>query len=139
MGVAIRKIRDVLGDNAEAPCYVETVPRRGYRFLAPVTTEAERPPLSSLGAEKRSAISRRYIAIAAFLVLAICGIAYRFRLPRTRTENKISAETDRKTQADFACLSCGYQDNADHNAAVNISARNEPLDANVSGVTLCVV
>jgi putative transposase len=46
---------------------------------------------------------------------------------------------NRKTQADFACLSCGYQDNADHNAAVNISARNEPLDANVSGVTLCVV
>jgi hypothetical protein len=38
-----------------------------------------------------------------------------------------------------ARLSCGYQDNADHNAAVNILARNEPLDANVSGVTLCVV
>jgi len=46
---------------------------------------------------------------------------------------------NRKTQADFACLSCGHRDNADHNAAVNILARNEPLDANVSGVTLCVV
>jgi putative transposase len=46
---------------------------------------------------------------------------------------------NRKTQAHFACLSCGYQDHADHNAAVNISARNEPLDANVSGVALCVV
>jgi putative transposase len=46
---------------------------------------------------------------------------------------------NRKTLADFECLSCGYQDNADHNAAVNISARNEPLDANVSGVALCVV
>src|SRR5258708_20637608 len=44
-----------------------------------------------------------------------------------------------KTQADFACLSCGHRDNADHNAAVNILARNEPLDANVSGVALCVV
>src|ERR1700729_4082091 len=107
LGVAIRKIRDALGDNADAPCYVETVPRRGYRFLAPVTTitqtqepvrpvttEAERSPLSSLGAEKRSAISRRYIATAAFLVLALCGIAYRFRLPRTSTENKTSAETN---------------------------------------------
>jgi putative transposase len=46
---------------------------------------------------------------------------------------------NRKTQADFACLLCGHRDNADHNAAVNILARNEPLDANVSGVTLCVV
>ena len=46
---------------------------------------------------------------------------------------------NRKTQADFACLSCGYQDHADHHAAVNILARNEPLDANVSGVALCVV
>ena len=46
---------------------------------------------------------------------------------------------NRKTQADFECLSCGYKDNADHNGAVNILARNEPLDANVSGVTLCVV
>ena len=41
LGVAIRKIRDALGDNADAPCYVETVPRRGYRFLAPVTTLTE--------------------------------------------------------------------------------------------------
>ena len=46
---------------------------------------------------------------------------------------------NRKTQADFECLSCGFRDNADHNGAVNILARNEPLDVNVSGVTLCVV
>ena len=37
LGVAVRKIRDALGDNAEAPRYLETLPRRGYRFLAPVT------------------------------------------------------------------------------------------------------
>jgi DNA-binding winged helix-turn-helix (wHTH) protein/tetratricopeptide (TPR) repeat protein len=37
LGVAIRKVRDSLNDDAEAPRYVETVPRRGYRFVAPVT------------------------------------------------------------------------------------------------------
>src|SRR5271155_1012383 len=37
LGVAIRKVRDSLDDDAEAPRYVETIPRRGYRFLAPVT------------------------------------------------------------------------------------------------------
>lgn len=38
LGVAIRKVRDALGDNPEAPRYLETVPRRGYRFSAPVKT-----------------------------------------------------------------------------------------------------
>ena len=39
LGVAIRKIRDSLGDDAEAPRYIETIPRRGYRFRAPVTVQ----------------------------------------------------------------------------------------------------
>jgi DNA-binding winged helix-turn-helix (wHTH) protein len=33
---AIQKIRQALGDLADNPCFVETVPRRGYRFIAPV-------------------------------------------------------------------------------------------------------
>ncbi len=33
---AVKEIRQALGDNAAAPRYVETVPRRGYRFIAPV-------------------------------------------------------------------------------------------------------
>jgi DNA-binding winged helix-turn-helix (wHTH) protein/TolB-like protein/Tfp pilus assembly protein PilF len=36
----IRQIRTVLNDHADKPCYVETVPRRGYRFVAPVRTSA---------------------------------------------------------------------------------------------------
>ncbi len=35
----VNQIRAALGENAEAPRYVETVPRRGYRFIAPVKTE----------------------------------------------------------------------------------------------------
>jgi DNA-binding winged helix-turn-helix (wHTH) protein/tetratricopeptide (TPR) repeat protein len=35
----INQIRNVLNDSAERPLYVETVPRRGYRFLAPVTSK----------------------------------------------------------------------------------------------------
>jgi DNA-binding winged helix-turn-helix (wHTH) protein len=36
LNFAIKKIRAVLGDNAEKPRYIETLPRRGYRFIAPV-------------------------------------------------------------------------------------------------------
>jgi DNA-binding winged helix-turn-helix (wHTH) protein/tetratricopeptide (TPR) repeat protein len=45
--VAVRKLRDALGDDADNPRFVATVPRRGYRFLAPVTTtDAVVPPTS---------------------------------------------------------------------------------------------
>ena len=47
LGVAIRKVRDSLNDDAEAPRYVETIPRRGYRFVAPVSvlgSDAVAPP-----------------------------------------------------------------------------------------------
>lgn len=37
LGTAINKIREALSDNAENPRFVETLPRRGYRFIAPVT------------------------------------------------------------------------------------------------------
>jgi TolB-like protein/Flp pilus assembly protein TadD len=33
---AVNKVREALGDTAESPRYVETLPRRGYRFIAPV-------------------------------------------------------------------------------------------------------
>ena len=33
----VREIRDALGDDAQAPCYIETAHRRGYRFIAPLS------------------------------------------------------------------------------------------------------
>jgi eukaryotic-like serine/threonine-protein kinase len=37
---AIKKLRDVLSDSADEPRYIETLPRRGYRFIAPVENGA---------------------------------------------------------------------------------------------------
>jgi len=37
LNAAIRRLRDALGDSAENPRFVETVARRGYRFLSPVS------------------------------------------------------------------------------------------------------
>jgi TolB-like protein/DNA-binding winged helix-turn-helix (wHTH) protein/Flp pilus assembly protein TadD len=36
---AVKKVRDALHDSADSPQYVETLPRRGYRFIAPVEIE----------------------------------------------------------------------------------------------------
>jgi TolB-like protein/DNA-binding winged helix-turn-helix (wHTH) protein/Flp pilus assembly protein TadD len=48
VNVAIAKLRGALGDSAENPRYIETLPRRGYRFIAEVTAvEATRPAAES--------------------------------------------------------------------------------------------
>jgi Tol biopolymer transport system component/DNA-binding winged helix-turn-helix (wHTH) protein len=36
LNTAIKRLREVLGDSADMPVFIETIPRRGYRFLAPV-------------------------------------------------------------------------------------------------------
>src|SRR5712664_3679343 len=39
----IRGIRKALGDDPEKPAYIETFPRRGYQFIAPVSDESAAP------------------------------------------------------------------------------------------------
>jgi DNA-binding winged helix-turn-helix (wHTH) protein len=46
LNTSINKIREVLGDSAESPRFVETLPRRGYRFIAPI--EGGEPASSQL-------------------------------------------------------------------------------------------
>jgi len=36
LNTAVMKLRETLGDSADAPLYIETIPKRGYRFIAPV-------------------------------------------------------------------------------------------------------
>ena len=43
LGTAVNKIRQALGDSADNPRFVETVPRRGYRFIYPVERPAPLP------------------------------------------------------------------------------------------------
>jgi Tol biopolymer transport system component/DNA-binding winged helix-turn-helix (wHTH) protein len=39
LNTAVNKIREVLGDSAESPRFIETLSRRGYRFIAPIETD----------------------------------------------------------------------------------------------------
>jgi eukaryotic-like serine/threonine-protein kinase len=47
LNTAVMKLRDALGDSADTPLYIETLPKRGYRFIAPMTVvERETPSIS---------------------------------------------------------------------------------------------
>ncbi|HTF43114.1 MAG TPA: winged helix-turn-helix domain-containing protein, partial [Terriglobales bacterium] len=47
LNTAVMKLRDALGDSADTPLYIETLPKRGYRFIAPVSPAAD--PRSGVG------------------------------------------------------------------------------------------
>jgi eukaryotic-like serine/threonine-protein kinase len=76
LNTAIKKIRVALNDEADAPRYIETVPRRGYRFVAAVEkgSEAISAPARPIRPNRR-----RFVAVAAIacLVLAILGFTWR--------------------------------------------------------------
>src|SRR5215469_6745660 len=44
---AVNRLRDALGDSAENPRFVETLPRRGYRFIAPVAKDGSKGDIQS--------------------------------------------------------------------------------------------
>ena len=84
LNFAIRQIRNALGDNAERPVYVETVPKRGYRFVATVdgTLHGPVPKFAVPFRENSPRISRTWrgralrvragailIAVSAFLTI----------------------------------------------------------------------
>ena len=50
---AIRKIRQALRDAPEAPTFIETVPGKGYRFVAPVEAMRRRPRLPGVATSRR--------------------------------------------------------------------------------------
>src|SRR4029079_17341500 len=46
LNFCVRQIREALGDTADSPRFIETLPRRGYRFLLPVESPAPEKPKS---------------------------------------------------------------------------------------------
>ncbi|HTZ58102.1 MAG TPA: winged helix-turn-helix domain-containing protein [Acidobacteriaceae bacterium] len=75
VNVAVGKLRTALGDSADNPCFIETVPRRGYRFVArlenPVVETPPAEPPTVVVPEKQR-ISGKHLAWLAAILL-ICG------------------------------------------------------------------
>ena len=86
---AINRLREALGDSAETPRFIETLPRKGYRFIALVTgdgqlAEAEYPAAAATPVVETGPIDPRLSARPRFLVtilvlcfaLALAGMVY---------------------------------------------------------------
>jgi Tol biopolymer transport system component/DNA-binding winged helix-turn-helix (wHTH) protein len=109
LNAAIRRLRDALGDSAENPTFVETVARRGYRFLAPVSPSPANgeglsapPPGATMPRQETPASSAVHvhlwwIAAATAVVLLLLGIRVGLSLARHHPEPQALARTSRLT------------------------------------------
>ena len=116
LNTAIKKLRSALSDTADNPRFIETVPRRGYRFVAPVTFPA--PAVAGPPAKPESAVAvniliaaressriviesspsrspRLWGAIAVALVLAAGTGGYLYRAGHRRAPDSPQASTSR--------------------------------------------
>jgi DNA-binding winged helix-turn-helix (wHTH) protein/tetratricopeptide (TPR) repeat protein len=116
LNTAVRKLRAALSDSADNPRFLETVPRKGYRFLAPISlpelqgdqspAQSKVPatpappsevPQSNASRQLRIALQRRaWIGIAALMLATIAGIYWY----RSRIQFQISS-ADTIVLADF--------------------------------------
>jgi TolB-like protein/DNA-binding winged helix-turn-helix (wHTH) protein/Flp pilus assembly protein TadD len=98
---SIARLREVLGDSAQKPRYIETLPRRGYRFIAEVegveTKEPEQPALIEGGDETPvpASANKGRTAMLSLVLLALASIGSAFWLvrpvsPRASTGDDLS-------------------------------------------------
>ena len=83
---AMKRLRETLGDEADTPRYIETLPRRGYRFIAPVQRrdgigEKLELPLTPEPSPRSNGIKRLALLASLFcvLVLAVIFISAKLR------------------------------------------------------------
>jgi TolB-like protein/DNA-binding winged helix-turn-helix (wHTH) protein len=87
LNTAVKKIRSALGDDANAPRYIETIPKRGYRFVAPVTTgNLQAPQLEGNLDNAPRARARRWLpratagaALAVTVLVSVSLLGMRWR------------------------------------------------------------
>ena len=99
LNTSINKLREALGDSADNPRFVETLPRRGYRFIAPVTGDTGE---AAVAGEERSAPQRRTraILIAATALIGVVAWLSVERLTRGPRQRALT-EKDTIVLADF--------------------------------------
>ena len=99
LNTSINKIREVLGDSAETPRFVETLPRRGYRFIGeleppvPPVKEPVAEPVVTVEPDRGWRSRQQWLKIAAgALAIAVVAlatvVAYRWHRPQRPQEQE---------------------------------------------------
>src|SRR5712692_1968517 len=75
LNTAINKLREALGDSADNPRFIETLPRRGYRFIAPVTGGDGATRGTAAGVSAAATPRSRKIVVTVAVLVFAAGIA----------------------------------------------------------------
>jgi DNA-binding winged helix-turn-helix (wHTH) protein/Tol biopolymer transport system component len=89
LNAAIKRLRDALGESADAPVFIETLARRGYRFIAPVNGSSglSGTAIASASERGRSFFFAHRIAVTCIALIAITAVVLTlWRLPSRRTD-----------------------------------------------------
>jgi len=78
LNTAVKRLRELLGDSAEKPRFIETVPRHGYRLMVPVEGS---DPTSSAVADASARRRKIWLTVSASLLVAVAlGVIWRQRV-----------------------------------------------------------
>ena len=87
LNTAINKLRQVLGDSADNPRFIETLPRRGYRFLVPVASPDRKESAVAHPAASRAPRRKVLLLVASVVVIAVAvGMFWSSRKARKLTD-----------------------------------------------------
>ena len=80
LNTAINKVREALGDSADNPRFIETVPKRGYRFVAPVVRTQQQTNIAEVPSPLKR-LNWRRVFVLLILLLATLSLLKAFRVP----------------------------------------------------------
>jgi TolB-like protein/DNA-binding winged helix-turn-helix (wHTH) protein/Tfp pilus assembly protein PilF len=84
LATAVNKVRDALGESSANPRFIETVPRQGYRFIAPVTTVLRESPGLPLPVRSPGRRIRIYIIAAVTALASVALVGWLLHKPYPR-------------------------------------------------------
>jgi Tol biopolymer transport system component/DNA-binding winged helix-turn-helix (wHTH) protein len=143
LGIAVNKLREALGDSADNPRFVETLAKRGYRFIAPVKVVDAQQPATALAAGAATPAPRHisaawWVAGGLAVVCLLLGLFLLLREPVRRPyrvaqvtfsghvlTNDLDVQSFSSSASDGTRIYFSHMDNGNPVLAVALAANGE--------------